>query len=121
MKNRKIIGTDASLKECKKMGYLMMQYTGIKVNPNRPYLFFSYNHDDFEVNPKDKKISFSILCNLLNLIELYKIYKEGVDEMQDWDFSLDPRDYDSFEKVLDLADSLNSYCGLDKINTEILL
>lgn len=118
-----IIGTDQSLEECKRSGYLMMEYNARKkANYTDSYKFFKYNpYRGWNMQLKKLRkeeleqnfILFSLHFNAEFLIETYLEYKKDIDKFigTNHDRLLTfPKDI-TYHEILYLADSIDGYKG----------
>lgn len=122
------IGTDASLTECRCEGYTIMEYKKReliqkgKLNPECCVRFYAYypeyileemypelTETEVKLLPRSDKLDFDIELTTIDLWDMYKAYKEGIDSLVGkLDRCFPNNQYD----LLELADDINSYCGL---------
>lgn len=108
-----VIGTDASIAECVREGYLMMKK--VKLTGNIDLHFFSFTPDYIlaENGKTEPELMTNTELSLNYLLEKYSVHKKGIDSFADCNYSLKPNKYKDCHTVLALADVVNAYCGLD--------
>jgi len=118
MKTENIIGTDASLNECRSEGYLMMDTEGHReLKRDYSYRIFAYYPEYFIAESRIKKDSLRIdtTYSWNDILERYSIpkYKEGIDKFADYMSERMQTKNPSFYDLLSACDSVNAYCGLE--------
>lgn len=114
MKRKNIIGIDASLSECRKEGYLMLQKEG-KFSPTKYYRVFAY-YPEYTIEESDGQItkdSFmtDTTISATEAIQRYEDHKEGIDKFTGTSHSTDPSEY-GYDMLLSLVSAIDPYCGL---------
>ena len=108
------IGTDVNLDTCKEEGYMMMKYDGRKpFKPDTSVIIFRYFPEYIrqEMGIKGAGDKMWTRLDTLDVWEVYQSHKAGIDSFagQAGGFEY-PTDW---YELLYLADTVDSYCGLD--------
>jgi hypothetical protein len=111
------IGTDMSLKECKKEGYLMLQYDARKkFDTKQAYNVFAYC-PAFIIEESQGEIDKNALIvdtvvSWEDLQEIYQKHKDGIDKFATDVPELMSKKEPDFYDLLFVASTINAYCGL---------
>lgn len=113
-----IIGTDISLDECKREGYMMMEYEeGSVFDKDKQYDIFCYYPEYLIKESKGtflegaKAIDTTVSWN--ECLRLYKKHETGINKFADDMKAIMRKHKPLFSDLLAAADTLNIYCGLD--------
>jgi len=114
------IGTDISIKECRDVGYLVMEFKVKELFPdgkNKPLdpdclchftrSFPLYMRDPFAGKEGYYVVNVGLTANIV--WESYQDAKQGIDKFTGESFSFPTTEYE----LLHLADSVDTYCGLE--------
>lgn len=109
-----IIGTDCSLDECKRAGYLMLEYDK-PFSKDADYRVFAhypeYAWNGESIKEDDLRVDTSISWS--DLLEIYKRHQKGIDSFaDDMPKRMRKRKPDIYD-LLHAAETINMYCGLD--------
>lgn len=109
-----IIGTDASIKECKDMGYLMAEYDGRVPFDHKVDIEFieylpKYIREQSHLTLEDAK-----RWTRLDTTELWEEYERRKKAIQRCcDYHIERiEDIKTYDDALLLADAINGYCGI---------
>jgi hypothetical protein len=109
------IGTDASLSECYREGYLVMEYKKRELMPKGVFnkdcvvRFIEYIPEHLREKVfGDYYLTTDVSLSFNAVFEQYERYKESIDSSSGYTFQEPESEYD----LLTLADNVNSYCGL---------
>lgn len=113
MKTKNIIGTDVSLKECEREGYLMLDTEGHEtLDPNHQYHVFATLPAHMQRPFVKKAMAVDTTYSWNDAMRVYQQHKESIDKladnMPDIMRTKEPGHYD----LLNACDTINAYCGL---------